>query len=48
MPEAELLALIRERAVDEVVFAYSDVAYPDLMHLAAKVLAAGADFRLSA
>jgi predicted GTPase len=46
VPEGELLALIRDHAVDEVVFAYSDVAYPDLMHLSAKVLAAGADFRL--
>ena len=46
VPESELLALIRDHEVDEVVFAYSDIAYPDLMHLAAKVLAAGPDFRL--
>lgn len=46
VPEAELESLIAERHVDEVVFAYSDVAYPDLMHLAARVLAAGADFKL--
>lgn len=46
VPEAELEQLIHDRAIDEVVFAYSDVAYPDLMHLAARVLAAGADFKL--
>jgi predicted GTPase len=45
-PEAELEEIVRTRAVDEVVFAYSDVAYADVMHLAARVLAAGADFRL--
>jgi predicted GTPase len=46
VPEAELVDLVREHAVDEVVFAYSDIAYPTLMHLSARVLAAGADFRL--
>ncbi len=46
VPEAELEQLIHDHAIDEVVFAYSDVAYPDLMHLAARVLAAGADFKL--
>jgi predicted GTPase len=46
VPESELLSLIRDHAVDEVVFAYSDIAYPDLMHLAEKVIAAGPDFRL--
>ena len=45
-PEAELDELVREHAVDEVVFAYSDVAYPDVMHLASRAMAAGADFRL--
>jgi predicted GTPase len=46
VPEAELLELIREREVDEAVFAYSDIADADLVHLAARVMAAGADFRL--
>ena len=46
VPEADLVQLIRDRFVDEVVFAYSDIAYADLMHLAARVIAAGADFRL--
>ncbi|MGZ4792816.1 MAG: GTPase [Ilumatobacteraceae bacterium] len=45
-PEAELDSIVRDRRVDEVVFAYSDVAYPDVMHLAARAMAAGADFRL--
>ena len=45
-PEAELEALIREHEVDEVVFAYSDLAYSDLMHKAALVQAAGASFTL--
>jgi predicted GTPase len=46
IPESELVGLIRDQSVDEAVFAYSDIAYPDLMHLSARVLAAGADFRL--
>jgi predicted GTPase len=46
VPQADLVELIRDQQVDEVVFAYSDIAYDDLMHLAARVLAAGADFRL--
>ena len=45
-PEADLAKLIRELAVDQVVFAYSDVAHEYVMHKASEVLAAGADFRL--
>ncbi len=45
-PEADLAALIQEKAVDQVVFAYSDVAHEYVMHKASRVLAAGADFRL--
>jgi predicted GTPase len=45
VPQSDLIPLIRDRAVDEVVFAYSDIAHSELMHLAAQVLAAGADFR---
>jgi predicted GTPase len=45
-PEAELDTIVRERSIDDVVFAYSDVAYSDVMHLAARAMAAGADFRL--
>jgi len=44
--EADLPAIVREHAVDEVVFAYSDVAHTDLMHKASLVLALGCDFRL--
>ena len=45
-PEERLAELIRELRVDEVVFAYSDVAHETVMHKASIVLAAGADFRL--
>jgi predicted GTPase len=44
--EAELPDLIREHAVDEVVFAYSDVTHEHVMHVASRALAAGASFRL--
>jgi len=46
LPEAELEALVRERAIDEVVLAYGDLAHPDVMHLASRALAAGASFVL--
>ncbi len=45
-PESELVSLIRERGIDQVVFAYSDVSHEYVMHKASQVLAAGADFRL--
>jgi predicted GTPase len=45
-PEAELSALIKAHGVQRVVFAYSDVPYEYVMHKAAEVLAAGADFSL--
>ena len=44
--EKDLEKLIREKNVDVVVFSYSDVAYPTLMHLASRAAAAGADFWL--
>ncbi|MGD8958157.1 MAG: cyclic 2,3-diphosphoglycerate synthase [Chromatiaceae bacterium] len=46
MDEAGLEALCRERQVDEVVFAYSDVGHAWVMHRASIALAAGADFVL--
>ena len=46
VPEAELEDLIRQRNVDIVVFAYSDVSHPTVMHLASRAVAAGADFCL--
>ena len=45
-PEAELEELIARQAIDDVVFAYSDVSHETVMHLASRVLAAGAGFRL--
>lgn len=44
--EEDLEHLIRERSVDEVVFAYSDVDYAHIGHLASRAIVAGADFRL--
>jgi predicted GTPase len=44
--EADLDRLVRELAVDQVVFAYSDVSHETVMHKASQVLAAGADYRL--
>ncbi len=46
LDEAELEGLIRREAVDQVVFAYSDVTHAHVMHLASRALAAGADFAL--
>lgn len=43
--ESELEALITAHEVDEVVFSYSDVSHEYVMHLASRVLAAGAGFR---
>ena len=44
--EAGFERLVEERDVDEVVFAYSDLSHEQVMHLAARAAAAGADFRL--
>ena len=44
--ESELDRLIRELAVDEVVFAYSDVSHTFVMHQASRSMAAGASFSL--
>jgi predicted GTPase len=46
VPESTLDSLIREQAIDEVIFAYSDVSHEFVMHQASRVLAAGADFAL--
>ena len=45
-PEAELEAIVRERRVDRCVLSYSDLAHDEVMHLASRVLAAGAEFSL--
>ncbi len=44
--EADLERLCRKHAVDQVVFAYSDIAHEELMHRASRALATGADFVL--
>ena len=44
--EKDLEKLIGEQHVDVVVFSYSDVSYPTLMHLASRATADGADFWL--
>ena len=44
-PQAQLEAIIRDERVDDVVLSYSDLAHVDVMHLASRVLAAGAGFR---
>ncbi len=46
VPEADLERIVREREVDEVVFAYSDVTHEHVMHLGSRALAAGASYRL--
>ena len=44
--EKEMERLISEQGIDVVVFSYSDVAHPNVMHLASRAVAAGADFWL--
>ena len=46
LDEVDLVKICREAQVDEVVFAYSDMDHVSVMHNAAIVLAAGADFSL--
>ncbi|MHC4940288.1 MAG: GTPase [Planctomycetota bacterium] len=43
-PEEDLEAIIREREVDEVIFAYSDVTYDDVERLGERARNAGAAF----
>ena len=44
--ESELTKLIKEKNIDEVVFAYSDINHVNLMHKASTVMAAGASFKM--
>lgn len=46
LPEESLDMLLKEEAVHQVVFAYSDLSHMEVMHKASRVLAAGADFLL--
>ncbi|MGA7461100.1 MAG: cyclic 2,3-diphosphoglycerate synthase [Candidatus Korobacteraceae bacterium] len=48
LEEDKMEQIIRDEHVDEAVFAYSDVPYATLMHLASRAVAAGADFKLLA
>ncbi|MHA2427256.1 MAG: cyclic 2,3-diphosphoglycerate synthase [Candidatus Hermodarchaeia archaeon] len=44
-PEEILPALVKEHNIEQVIFAYSDIAHLDVMHLASWVHSMGADFR---
>jgi len=44
--EKDLPEIVKKYGVDEVVFSYSDVSYPYIMHRASIANVAGADFRL--
>src|SRR5574338_283646 len=46
--ESDLEKIVAEECVDEVVFAYSDVSYEHVCHLAARAASCGAGFRLLA
>ena len=46
LPEEKLTKIIRDHQVQQVVFAYSDLAHEEVMHKASRVLAQGADFVL--
>jgi len=44
--ESDLETVCRHEAADQVVFAYSDIRHENLMHIASRSLATGADFVL--
>src|SRR5215467_7980216 len=44
--EKDLERLIDEHEIDAVVFSYSDISHQNLMHLASRIVATGADFWL--
>ena len=46
LPESDVEAIIATHGVHQAVFAYSDVSHEDVMHMASRVLAVGAEFRL--
>jgi predicted GTPase len=45
-PEDQLERLIASERIEQAILSYSDLSHLDVMHLASRVLAAGADFRL--
>jgi len=46
LDEKDMPKIIKEKKVDEVILAYSDLLYDDVMKKASLALASGADFRL--
>ena len=46
LDEQEMERIIREREIDVVLFSYSDISHVNLMHLASRAVASGADFWL--
>lgn len=46
LPEEKMAEIVKEKNVDEVILAYSDLKHEHVMQLAEKVLATGADFKL--
>ncbi len=46
LPEDDLPKVIKEKNVELVILAYSDLSHEEVMHKASLVLACGADFRL--
>jgi predicted GTPase len=46
LPEAKLAEIVRDHQVQQVVFAYSDIAHTEVMHKASLALSLGADFVL--
>ena len=46
LDEKDMECVIRDREVDVAVFSYSDISHTNLMHLASRAVAAGADFWL--
>lgn len=44
--EKDVEHLVKEHEIDAAVFSYSDISYQNLMHLASRVVASGADFWL--
>ena len=45
-PETDMEKIIKEKNVDQLILAYSDLSHIYVMHLASRALASGADFKL--
>ncbi|MBI4330455.1 MAG: GTPase, partial [Chloroflexi bacterium] len=46
VPESRLEETMRKTRAHEAIFSYSDVSHEQVMHVASRVLATGADFRI--